>query len=394
MNLVTKYMPTSTKEIVGQEKALTALQSFLANWKPGKAALLYGPPGCGKTSTIYAIASELGKDVFEVNASDSRNKAAVEETITAATQSESLLSFGKGKIVLLDEVDGLSGTKDRGATTSLKKVIEESRYPIIMTANDAYSKKLKDLRKKSVMIELSGLSYDEILVRLKFICEKEKIAYEEEVLRDLARRVGGDLRAAITDLEILASHGKIENLDVMGDRHKTEDIQKALFIVMKTLDVNIAKDAFKDVNEDIPTQMLWLEENIPKEYEKEDLANAFDALSRADVFLGRIRRWQHWRFLVYASAQVSAGVAVAKKEKYKKMVEYKESKRILKLWMAKMKYMKREEIARKIAEKTHTSTKRARNDILPYVKRMIQLGDLRLQKEFDLSNDEVMWLKQ
>jgi len=394
MTLVTKYMPKSTAEIVGQDKALGELKSFLANWKPGKAALLYGPPGSGKTSAIYALAAELGKDIFEVNASDSRNKAAVEETITAATKQESLLSFGKGKIVLLDEVDGLSGTKDRGATTSLKKVIEESRYPIIMTANDAYHKKLKDLRKKSVMIELAPLDHEAIAKRLKYICDKEKITYEEDVLRDLARRVGGDLRAAITDLEILSSEGKIENLDMMGDRHKTEDIEKALFIVMKTLDADIARNAFNDVNEDIPTQLLWLEENLPKEYEGEDLANAFEALSRADVHLGRIRRWQHWRFLVYASSQVSAGVALAKKEKYKKMIEYKRSGRILKLWMAKMKYMKREEIARKIGEKTHTSTKRARNDILPYVKRMVQLGNLKLQKEFDLTNEEVMWLKQ
>lgn len=41
---------------------------------------------------------------------------------------------------------------------------------------------------------------------------------------------------------------------------------------------------------------LWIEENIPYEYKGEELARAYDALSIADVFRGRIHRQQHWRF--------------------------------------------------------------------------------------------------
>ncbi len=37
-----------------------------------------------------------------------------------------------------------------------------------------------------------------------------------------------------------------------------------------------------------------------------------DCLSRADIFQRRIKRWQHWRFLVYVNALMTAGIALSK----------------------------------------------------------------------------------
>ena len=81
------------------------------------------------------------------------------------------------------------------------------------------------------------------------------------------------------------------------------------------------------VKEDLDESFLWLEENLPKEYEGKDLERAFDCLSRADVFKGRIRRWQHWRFLVYINDLMTAGIALSKDEKYKKVISYTPQKR-------------------------------------------------------------------
>ena len=52
----------------------------------------------------------------------------------------------------------------------------------------------------------------------------------------------------------------------------------------------------------------WIEENIPEEYGKEDLEKAFDMLSRADVFRGRIMRRQYYRFMVYQIAFLTASI--------------------------------------------------------------------------------------
>ena len=109
-------------------------------------------------------------------------------------------------------------------------------------------------------------------------------------------------------------------------------MKDALLKVFKTTDPFVALSAFDNVNEDFDKRFLWIDENLPREYkDPKSLARAYDALSKADVFRGRIRRWQHWRFLVYIRAYLTAGVAVSKDEKYKKMVQYARSTRPLKI---------------------------------------------------------------
>ncbi|MBW2998095.1 replication factor C large subunit [Candidatus Woesearchaeota archaeon] len=394
MDFVEKYRPKNSKDVVGQEKAIYELNKVITNFKKGKPIILYGPYGSGKTCAVQAIASELDKEVYEINASDYRSKNSVEETLGNAVKQQSLIGFGKGKIILVDDVDGMSGTKDRGGLTVLGKFATSSPFPIIMTLNNPYDQKFSSIRKKSVLIEFKELEYKDVFERLKVICDNENIEYEDSILEDLAMRSGGDLRGAITDLQMLTGNGKLDNLDVVSERNRTENMINALLKIFKTKDGEIASSAFDDVDEDFDKRMLWLEENLPKEYEGQDLANAFDCLSKADVFLGRIRRWQYWRFLVYASNQMSSGVALAKKERYKKFVQYKPTTKILKLWIYKNKYLKRKVICEKIAHKCHTSEKRVLKDIYPYVEHMIKLGNFDLVKEFDLNSEEVMWIKK
>ena len=68
--LTHKYIPKTTKEIFGQEDVIKQLNNFIINFKKQKkkAALIYGSSGTGKTSSVYAIANELGYEVIEVNA--------------------------------------------------------------------------------------------------------------------------------------------------------------------------------------------------------------------------------------------------------------------------------------------------------------------------------------
>ena len=59
-----------------------------------------------------------------------------------------------------------------------------------------------------------------------------------------------------------------------------------------------------------------------------------------------------------------------------------------------MKYMKRKDIAAKIGEKCHTSTKRAIKDILPYVQKMVVAGNEEIVKSLELNPEQVEWLKK
>ena len=394
-----RYQPKSTKELADQEQAVKSISEFISGYrhKNKKAAIIYGPVGCGKTVSVYAAANEQGLEIVEVNASDFRNKEQINSIVGAASQQMSL--FSKGKVILIDEVDGLSGTKDRGGISALVKLMESTAFPVVCTATDPFDKKFSTLRKKSTMIEFSELEHKDIFEALKGICAKESIDHSDEDLKTLARRAGGDLRAAINDLQILAGENRKldkEEMDKLSQREHTDTILNAVMKVLKTTDPRIAIESFNSIEEDFDEVMLWMDENMPKEYEKpEDLARAYDYISRADVMRRRIRRWQHWRFLVYINAYLSAGIAVSKDEKYKKFIKYGPTKRLLKIWMANRKYQKRKAIAEKIAEKTHSSAARVLHDTLPYLQAIFRKDinrGMELADWLELDKEESEWM--
>lgn len=396
-----KYRPTKFDEIQGQQKAVSQLYEFVKNYKSNrqKAALIYGEPGCGKTSTVHTIAKELGLEIIEINASDVRNKAEIESKMGAVMHQQSL--FFTSKLILMDEIDGVSGSKDRGGIPALTKLIGKSKFPIVMTANDPWDKKFASLRKNSLLIEFHTLAYPSLVIVLKKIAEKEGVEYNDNALTSLARRNGGDLRGAINDLQTLSGISKkltLDDLDTLGERKHTESMHEALIKVLKTVKPEVALTAFQNVNENQDDIIMWLDENIPKEYEKaKDLAEAYDALSLADVYRRRIRRWQHWRFMVYINDFITAGVALAKDERYKKFVKYGPTTRILKMWQTNMKFGKRKEIARKIGKLTHSSDKYVIKHVLPYLKKMFELNHSTtkdMAEELELDNAEIAWLKK
>lgn len=395
-----KYAPKSLTDIKGQDKAVSELKKLISDFKEQKkkAIWIYGPSGSGKTSLVYALANEFNYEIIEVNASDSRNKDQIEQKLGGAVFQHSL--FSKGKIILVDEIDGLAGRQDRGGMQALIKIIEKTTFPIVLTATSPWDYKFNKLRNKCKLVELDSLGYMDVGEVLRHICVKEKIKYDLDVLKSLARRAGGDCRAAVNDLQTLTELTKEltkGSLDELEQRSHEESMPNALLKVFKTTDPKIAITAFDNVKEDMDQRMLWLDQNLPFEYDKpEDLARAYDKLSKADVFNRRIRRWQHWRFLVYINALITAGVAVSKDEKYHKFVQYKPTGRLLKLWWAKQKSMKKKAIAGKIALKTHSSTKEVLKNIEFFkviFKKNKEMAN-SIADYLDLEKEEIMWLKK
>lgn len=389
-----KYSPKNTSEIIGQKEKINIIKKNVLNYK--KALLIHGPPGTGKTSSIHALAKELDLEIIEVNASDSRNSESLENKILPAIKQQSL--FSKGKIILIDEIDGISGNQDRGGIPSIIKIIEESKYPVILTANNPWDQKFNSLRSKTILVEYEAINILEMISHLKKICDKEKISISDEALKSLSRKNQGDLRAALNDLENIASlNKKIEKTDVeeTSEREKEETIINALLKIFKTKDPEVALEALNNVNEDIDKIFLWLDENLSKEYSDiEDLSKAYNELSLADVYFGRIRRWQYYRFYAYIYDILSAGIALSKKDKYP-YVKYTQPSRILKIWIANQKNLKKKNIAEKISSKTHTSIKNSLTNI-PYIKIIAKNSEnlKKLAKELDLEKDEIEWLKK
>ena len=395
-----KYSPENSKSVLGQEKGLSELKSYISGYKHGgDAALVYGPTGCGKTAAVQAIAKELNLELVELNASDLRNKDAINSIVGSASKQMSL--FMRGKIILVDEIDGLAGREDRGGLQELLKLITESSFPIVMTANDPFEQKFSALRKAAKMIQFNKIEVPDLLSALKNVCKGEELAYDEDALEAVARRADGDLRAGLIDLFLLTRGEKrltMEQVSILFDRRRIITIMDALTRIFKTKELDVALSAMDNVDEDIDEIIMWVDENIPAEYNKAlDLMRAYDCLSHADVFKGRIARWQHWRLLVYVNSLITAGVALAKDEKYKTPGKYKRPGRPLKIWIWNRKNQLRNSIAAKLAAVTHSSKHYAFQETVPYLQ-AIFLNDKtkrdQLTLELGLDEKEIEWLSE
>ncbi|MAG45411.1 MAG: hypothetical protein CMH63_01410 [Nanoarchaeota archaeon] len=382
--MIDKYTPTKLNEIIGQD--VNKILEWLENPRK-KALLIHGPGGIGKTSAVYALAKEKKFEILEMNSSDFRKRDQIKNIIGIASQQQSL--FGNKKLILIDEVDGISGRSDYGGLAELSKVIEKTKHPIILTGNEISGSKFNTLRRKVELLEFKSVDYLEIFTLLKKICEEEKIKYDEGDLKNLARKNGGDVRASLLDLERSIFEKKL-NLEG-DDREYKEKIEESLLRVFKSKDVNILKESFSNLNENLDEIFMWVDENLSKEYDNESLIKAYDKLSKADVYKGRILRRQYWRFLVYQSALMNVGIGLSKETKKVGFVDYKRPSRILKMWIAKQRNTKRRNIAEKFASKTHISKKKAYQE-LPVLVNFLKSE--KVSKELELDDGEVNWLME
>ncbi|MFH8080492.1 MAG: replication factor C large subunit [Candidatus Aenigmatarchaeota archaeon] len=367
---VQKYQPKKLDEIVGQDLAKEKFLKWIENWKPGsKPALLYGPIGVGKTSMIYAYAKEKNLDVIELNASDYRTAKKINEVIGASLKQKSI--FKKGKIFLIDEIDGLT-LEDKGGINEILKLIKDSQHPIVFIANDVWNKKISKIKEICVEIPFNSISYWDILKILRKICESEKIKHDEEILKYIAKISSGDLRSAINDLEAISS-GKnsitIKDASNISFRERETEIFDALKIIFKTNNVSASKTSIQNIDRDLEEIFWWIEENIANEYEKiEEIASAYNMLSIADIYLNRSKSKRNYKLMKYFIDFMTAGISLSKKQQYKKFVKYQYPTMIKFLSLTKDSRKEEKENILELSKKLHCSTRKIKTYYLPFLK--------------------------
>ncbi len=392
-----KYRPESLDEYRGKSKTVEKVLDWVKNWdnRKSKALLLHGPPGSGKTVLAELVAEKLGMEIFETNASEVRTKKALKAKVEKAVQQKSFT--GKNKLILVDEVDGMTA-QDRGGKSEITKIIDKSRFPVIMTANDAYETS-KSIRRKSKMVDVGKIHTNSITSILKDIANKEDLDYEDKAIKAIARRANGDLRSAINDLESVAEkHDRLDSEVVksIGYRDTEKDIFEALKIIFKTEDADTASKALDNVDEDPDTVFEWIRENIPAEYSrKEDLSEAFECLSLADLFNGRIRKNQNWGLLKYVYDLMTVGVALSKGSKYKGFNKYSYPSKIKMMGRSKAARNKREEISKKIGERLHTSVSTA-TDSIPFLRELFRDKEWKenISRNLGLTDKEIEFIEK
>jgi replication factor C large subunit len=371
-----KYRPKSLSDIVGNEMAAQAVKRWGESWKNGiphvKALILRGEPGIGKTSAALALARDMGWDFIEMNASDHRNAASIKKVAGAGSVSQTFtldgefLSTAKGKrkLIIMDEADNLFGREDYGGAKAIVDVVRESAQPMVLIVNDyrELTRKSPAVKNLALTVVFKRLAPRSIITVLRSISSKEGVEVVDAVLARIAENSGGDMRAAVNDLQMLVEGRtvvRLEDPDALGKRNQEKELNAALYAIFGAKSVRAARDATFDLDKTPEDLEKWIEEGIPKELpHAEDMAAAFDALSKANVYLGRTRKLQHYGLWSYAKELMTGGVALARKTSPRpRYTEYGFPSHFIMLSRAKGPRLARDSISGKLAEHMHTSKK-------------------------------------
>jgi len=419
-----KYRPKSLRNVIGNERALSSLRGWAERWNQGKtpekrAAILSGKPGTGKTSTAHALAADLGWTVLELNASDARNESSIRKVATAGAVNETFditggftpSRRGGHKLIILDEADNLyekldkaegdSSLGDRGGKKAIIDTIRITKQPIILIVNDFYELTKgggEPLKHLCNVIQFYTVNPNQIVELLKDICRKENITADIRALKTIVDRSKGDVRSAVNDLQSLCVNRKqlnIEDIDVLGYRDRETLVFDALREVFKTKNLQNSRDCLWNSDVEPELFLLWLSENIPREYlDTKDLVRGYEALSKADVFFGRVKKTRAYDLWSYACDLMSGGVTVSKTH------SYGNTQYLFPAWLKQMKSnqtarLMRDGVTKKIATIHHVSDQKAKEAVLPHFQVLFRNDPrfaCRMIRSLDLSEGEVKFL--
>ena len=392
MDWAEKHRPKSLKDVIGNPTALAELRKWADSWAkkvPEKrAVVLSGTPGIGKTSAALALANDMGWGVVEMNASERRNAEAVRKVALtgAITQTFSATgeflrtSEGKRTLIILDEADNLFGRQDFGGIGAIVDTIRQTRQPIVLICNDYYelSRRSGAIKALAKQIKWQRLSASAVKTALRRVAEAEGVAATDETLQAIAEHAGGDLRSAVNDFQALAEgRGEVlaEAVKTLGNRDVEGDVFDAVREILTSGSAERARRAAENLDEDPESLILWIDENLPYEYrDPEDLARGYERLARADVYLGRTRRTQVYRFWSYASDLMTAGVATARRGRWAGG-QYRFPMWLMKRSRTRGRRAVAESLSRKIGAGVHASWRRVFLDVLPSFRQVFRADE-------------------
>ncbi|MEM4246361.1 MAG: replication factor C large subunit [Candidatus Bathyarchaeia archaeon] len=380
-----KYRPATIGEILGNEQAKSEAVRWLKRWRPGdKPLLLYGPPGTGKTTLVHVLARQFNYNLVEMNTSDQRTEAKINEVAGLASRYPSLDRFfdkKEGVIIFLDEVDGIYGREDYGGVSAILKIIAETQAPIIMAANDITGDNISTLVNVSQKVRLFEVRIPILITMLRHVLREESVKVDEEALRLIAVNSRGDVRSALNDLQryVLGKALKKEALTDLWSRPLALNLQDALVKLTNVKTIDEARSIFESSSTPFYRDevILAIHDNLPLLYKGNyrGMAEAYEKLSRADVILGRMKdpsrsRWylipylQETLALIFISTPPSSPLSGL----------FYPPQKIILMGRTKKERAIRNSISSKIKVRCHLSTRAAATVILPYLRVLSRSG--------------------
>ena len=265
--LYRKYRPSSFDDVVGQNIVVQTLKNAIIENKVTHAYLFTGPRGTGKTSIAKIFAKTIncenpingipcGKcvsctqieekkstDIIEIDAASNNGVDEIRELKSKVTL---VPNISKYKVYIVDEVHMLT----QGAFNALLKTLEEPpSHVIFILATTEPHKIPATILSRCQRYDFKKIPINNIVERLKYICEKENINTTDEALKEIARLSDGGMRDAISILDQVISY-KVNDITA-SDVHQVNGTltQEELIPFIKSILDNDVETVFNKLEE-------------------------------------------------------------------------------------------------------------------------------------------------